>query len=242
MKSKGKIIGFLVLVVVICAIIFLASKISTHNETIGDTGWTIDQFIEWAYDVEPVVAHRRWKLWKEGFETTLVPDPVEGPKIRKVWKDMRKELMDSNEPFQIGIINDANDIPWQEPLYKYEWDFKLPSPYEKLPEPVRKVIDSVNQESVGNNIGEILPYAARPVAICALKEGKPVSSEALEARLLNLSDDKLKFTIETEPFILSDNPDFTGKIGNKMLLYVPTGTKVNICKPEKQKKGVNHEK
>jgi len=53
MKSKGKIIGFLILVVVICAMIFLAFKIGVNNETLGDTGWTLDQFIKWAEKVQP---------------------------------------------------------------------------------------------------------------------------------------------------------------------------------------------
>jgi hypothetical protein len=82
------------------------------------------------------------------------------------------------------------------------------------------------------------------VAICAVtkKEDKPVSSEAVEVRLLSLSDDKLEFTVETEPFILSDNPAIRGKIGDRMVLYVPvydfaSGCKISICKPEKQRKG-----
>lgn len=219
MKSKGKIVGFLIFIVSICVLAFLAFKVSANSETIGDTGWTVDQFIEWAYEVQPVKEHKRWKIRKE-----------EGIEIRK--------LMEPNEPFHCQIINDANDVFWICRLshtYKYEWDFKLPSPYKKLPEPVRKVIDSVNQEDVGKNIGEILPYAARPVAICASKEGKPVSSEAVEVRLLSLSDDKLEFTVETEPFILSDNPDFTGKIGSKVFLYVQDKSDINACKPEKQR-------
>ena len=225
MKKKGKIVGFSIFIVTICVLTFLASKTFTKNETLGDTGWTVDQFIEWAYEVQPVVSHKRWKIWKEkGIE--------------------RKELMEPNEPFPCQIINDLNDVLWicrHGNTYNYEWDFRLPPPYDRLPEPVKKVLHRIRKEDIGKTIGEILPYAAKPVAICASKKGKPVSSEDVIVRLLGLSDDKLKFTVETEPFILSDNPDFTGNIGDKVFLYVYDNSEVGICKPEKRK-GVNHEK
>lgn len=218
----------------------LASKISANNETIGDTDWTVEQFIEWAEEVQPVVTHRRWNIRKEGFETIL--DDTDWHIERKVWRDARKELMEPNEPFHCGIINDMNDLLRVRRTYKYEWSFRLPSSYENLPEPIRKVLGFLKKEDVGKTIGEIIPDAARPVAICALKEGRPISSEAVAVRLLSLSDDKLEFTVETEPFILSDNPDFTGKISDKVVLYVPVydfplGCKISICRPEKQGKG-----
>ena len=257
MKRKAKITGFLVVMVSICVLVFLASRIFANKETLGDTGWTLDQFIEWAEQVQPVVAHKRWEIREGGYDYEIQPAirrkvckdgflapiiPFSGLGMQKVWKEGGKELMDPNEPFLCGIVNDANDVPFLASLmYKYEWDFRLPAPYEKLPEPVRKVIDSVNQADVGKNIGGLLPYAAEPVAICALKEGKVITSEAVEVRLLSLSDDKLEFAVETEPFILSDNPDVKGRIGNVTVLYVdpykPPPSEVNICKPEKQRKG-----
>ncbi len=255
MKRKGKIAGFLILVVIICVVILLASRISANNETIGDTGWTVDQFIEWAYKVEPVKEHKIWKIWKEskGIEGKLIEWVDETGKKYKVWeaktgeieiiKHKEKELMDPNDKFHVVILLDVNDVAWFNP-YKYEWSFELPSPYGKLPEPVRKILDSVNKADVGKNVGEILPYLSKPVAICAMtkKGDKPVSSEAVEVRLLSLSDDKLEFTVETEPFILSDNPEIRGKIGDKVVLYVPPSDsspkyRISICKPEKKRKG-----
>lgn len=235
MKRRGRIVGFSIFTVTICILAFLASKLSVNNETIGDTGWTIEQFIEWAEEVQPVKEHKRWEIWKEGFETIL--DDTDWHIERKAWRDARKELMEPNEPFHCGIINDMNDLLRVRRTYKYEWGFRLPSSYEKLPEPVRRVLGRLKKEDVGKTIGEIFPDAAKPVAICALKEDKPVSSEAVEVRLLSLSDDKLEFTVETEPFILSDNPEVKGRIGNVMVLYIdpytPPPSKVNICKPEK---------
>lgn len=255
MKKKGKIVGFSIFIVTICALTFLASKTFTKNETLGDTGWTVDQFIEWAYKVEPVKEHKIWKIWKDGkkvtewvYEDQPVKEYKMGNKILKprrgkikISKGKEKELMEPNDKILCGILNDLNDVPWNYPLYKYEWSFELPSPYEKLPEPIRKILDSVNKADVGKNVGEILSYLSKPVAICAVikKEDKSVSSEAVEVRLLSLSDDKLEFTVETEPFILSDNPEIKGKIGDRMVLYVPIGLdcKINICKPEKRKEG-----
>ncbi|MGB2810117.1 MAG: hypothetical protein WBC22_20420 [Sedimentisphaerales bacterium] len=247
MKSKGKIIGFLILVVVICAMIFLAFRIGANNETLGDTGWTLDQFIKWAEKVQPVVGHRRSRSYKGYYETIFVYDdtqtmpsppsrPMKSGRRQKVWRPARKEWMDPNEPFGVCRMIDADDIVWQGGQYKYEWDFKLPAPYEKLPAPIRKVIDSLNQEDVGRFTGEILPYFARPVAICSTKNDKPIFSEDVEVKLLSLSDDKLEFTIETEPFGLSDNLNFTGKLDNKIFLYSPAGTRVSICRPKKYRK------
>jgi len=247
MKKKGKIVGFSIFIVTICALTFLASKTFTKNETLGDTGWTVDQFIEWAYEVQPVVAHRRWNVRKGGYVFQHVPGrrgQARGGRLKKVWKEGGRRLMEPNEPFPCQIINDLNDVLWicrHGNTYNYEWDFRLPPLYDRLPEPVKKVLHRIRKEDIGKTIGEILPYAAKPVAICASKKGKPVSSEDVIVRLLGLSDDKLKFTVETEPFILSDNPDFTGNIGDKVFLYVYDNSEVGICKPEKRK-GVNHEK
>lgn len=277
MKSKEKIIGFLILVPITCAVIFLASRLSAHNETIGDTGWTVDQFIKWAEKVQPVVGHRRWRYHPGGYVTISSEDepPAEMNKpeallheyveqflydrptwslrplqpsqisIGQVWKDPWKELMDPNAGFHCGILIDVNNVleileDYMCP-YTYEWDFELPAPYEKLPEPVRKVIDSVNQEDVGKFTGEILPYFARPVAICNSKNGKLLSSENVEVRLKSLSADKLQFTVETEPFMLSDRPDVRGRIRNVTFLYIDPyqirESKVSICKPQKQREG-----
>lgn len=216
MKSKSKTIAFLILVVITCGVILLACRISANNEILGDTGWTVEQFIEWAD------------------EASVAEFVEEHKKIWKIWKDGRKELMDPNEPFKVGIINDLNDVNWIYPIYKYEWAIVLP---RELPEPVIMVLKSITYEDVndvvGKNIGEILPYAAEPVAICALKEDDVVSSEAVSVKLLSLADNKFKLSVETEPFILSDNPDVHGRIGNRVVLYVPESCKVAICKPEK---------
>lgn len=247
MKKKGKIIGLLTLIVTICALVLLASRIGANSETLGDTGWTLDQFIEWAEKVQPVVGHRRSRSYKasrdweivfgeSGVDSQGIPFIVGYDPIPNVHRDARKEWMDPNEPFGVCRIVDANCIPLQDGLYRYEWDFKLPAPYEKLPAAVRKVIDSVNREDVGRFIGEILPYIATPVAICSTKNGKPVFSEDVEVRLLSLSDDKLEFTVETEPFLLSNDPDFTGKLDNKIFLYSPRGTRVSICRPKKYRR------
>ena len=270
MKNKRKITGLLVLILTICALVYLVSRITADNETLGDTGWTIEQFIKWAEKVQPVVGHRRWRYHPGGYVTISSEDepPAEmnEPKTEEllhecveqflydipewslrppqpsqisggqVWKDPWKELMEPNEPFFVYPMVDADDIVWYGILYRYEWDFKLPAPYEKLPGPVRKVIDSVNQRDVGRFTGEILPYFARPVAICSMKKGRPVFSEDVEVKLLSLSSDKLEFTVETEPFVLSEDPDLTGKVHNKIVLYSPDGTRVGICRPKKFRK------
>lgn len=54
MKKKGKIIGLLTLIVTICALVLLASRIGANNETLGDTGWTLDQFIKWAEKAQAI--------------------------------------------------------------------------------------------------------------------------------------------------------------------------------------------
>lgn len=278
MKKKRKIIGLLTLAVTISALVLLASRIGANNETLGDTGWTLDQFIEWAEKVQPVVGHRRWRYHPGGYVTISSEDeppaemnepepdallheyvvqflydrptwslrPLQPSQISigQVWKDPWKELMDPNAGFHCGILIDVNNVlelleHGMSP-YTYEWDFELPAPYEKLPEPVRKVIDSLNQDDVGRFTSEILPYFARPVAICASKNGKPVSSENVEVRLKSLSADKLQFTVETEPFMPSDRPEVRGRIRNVMFLYTdpyrPPISELSICKPQKQKK------
>lgn len=284
MKKKGKIIGLLTLIVTICALVLLAFRINGDSETLGDTGWTLDQFIKWAEKVQPVVGHRRWRYHPGGYVTIPAEDepPVEIPEPEpeallhqhveqflydrpiwslrplqpsqisggQVWKDPWKELMDPNAGFNCGILIDVNNVleileDYMCP-YTYEWDFELPAPYEKLPEPVRKVIDSVNQEDVGKFTGEILSYFARPVAICNSKNGKLLSSENVEVRLKSLSADKLQFTVETEPFMLSDRPEVRGRIRNVTFLYIDPyqirESKVSICKPQKQKKRTDNEK
>jgi len=278
MKRKGKIIGLLTLIVTICALVLLASRIGANNETLGDTGWTLDQFIEWAEKVQPVVGHRRWRYHPGGYVTISSEDeppaemnepepeallheyveqflydrpiwalrPLQPSQISggQVWKDPWKELMDPNAAFNCGILIDVNNVlemlDFGVSTYTYEWDFELPAPYEKLPAPVRKVIDSVNQQDVGKFTGEILPYFARPVAICNSKNGKLLSSENVEVRLKSLSADKLQFTVETEPFMLSDRPKVRGRIRNVTFLYIDPyqihKSEVSICKPQKQKK------
>jgi len=217
MKKKGKIVGFSIFIVTICALTFLASKTFTKNETLGDTGWTVDQFIEWAYEVEPIKEHKRWKIWKEkGIE--------------------RKELMDPNKPFHVGIINDVNDVPWAS-SYSYEWGFELP---KDVPSPVIKVLKGVHHDDIGKNIRDILPYVTEQlVAVCALKDSKVESSESLEVKLLSISNNKLEFTVETEPFAMSEVEEVQGRINGKLVLYVPVdlNCEVGICKPERYRKG-----
>jgi len=276
MKKKGKIIGLLTLIVTICALVLLASRIVANNETLGDTGWTLDQFIKWAEKIQPVVGHRRWIYHPGGYVTISSEDeppaemnepeallhecveqflydrpiwslrPLQPSQISggQAWKDPWKELMDPNAGFNCGILIDVNHVleilDSGVSTYTYEWDFELPAPYEKLPGPVRKVIDSVNQQDVGRFTGEILPYFARPVAICNSKNGKLLSSENVEVRLKSLSVDKLQFTVETEPFMLSDHSKIRGRIRNVTFLYIDPNqipeSKVSIYKPQKQNK------
>ncbi|MBA7475503.1 hypothetical protein ES707_10874 [subsurface metagenome] len=280
MKKKMKITGFTTLIVTVyaCVLILLASRIGANNETLGDTGWTLDQFIKWAEKVQPVVGHRRWRYCPGGYVTissedeppaemnepepdallheyveqflydiptwSLRPLPPSQISGGQVWNDPWKELMDPNAGFNCGILIDVNNVleilDFGASTYTYEWDFELPAPYEKLPGPVRKVIDSVNREDVGRFTGEILPYFARPVAICNTKNGTLLSSENVEVRLKSLSVDKLRFTVETEPFMLSDRPAVRGRIRNVTFLYIDPNqiheSKVSIYKPQKQNK------
>jgi len=269
MKNKRKITGLLVLILAVCALIHLAFRTTADNEPLGDTGWTIEQFIKWARKVQPVVGHRRWRYHPGGYVTissedeppaelhecveqflydipewSLRPPHPSQIRIGQVWKDPWKELMEPNAGFNCGILIDVNHVleilDFGASTYTYEWDFELPAPYEKLPGPVRKVIDSVNQQDVGRFTGEILPYFARPVAICNSKNGKILNSENVEVRLKSLSVDKLRFTVETEPFMLSDRPDVRGRIRNVTFLYIDPNqiqeSKVSIYKPQKQNK------
>ena len=278
MKNKQKITGLLALILIICALVTLVSRITADNEILGDTGWTLEQFIKWAEKVQPVVGHRRWRYRPGGYVTISSEDeppaemnepeheallhecleqflneiptwslrPLQPSQISggQVWKEPWKELMDPNAGFNCGILIDVNHVLEILDLgvstYTYEWDFELPAPYEKLPAAVRKVIDSLNQQDVGRFTSEILPYFARPVAICNSKNGKILSSENVEVRLKSLSVDKIRFTVETEPFMLSDRPDVRGRNRNVTFLYVDPNqiheSKVSIYKPQKQNK------
>jgi len=214
MRWKRKIAAFLIFIVTICILALITSKISTNNETLGDTGWTVEQFVEWAEKVQPIKEHKRWKIWKE-----------EGIEIKK--------LMDPNEPFHPGIINDVNDVPTAS-VYKYEWEFELP---KDVPPPVIKVLMSVHHDDVGKNVRDIFPYVTEQlVAVCALKDGEVVSSEPLEVKLLGMSSSKFEFTIETEPFAISEVEEVRGRIDGKLVLYVPIdpNCKVGICESEKR--------
>jgi len=211
-----ELIILIVVLVVLMAVINLLRLVRVTNDPIyKETGWTTEEFIEWAKEVQPVREHKRWKISKDG----------------------EPNLMDPNENFLCAILNDANDVPFIYPVYLYEWDFQLPSPYKKLPLPVKKVLDCLKKESVGKNIGEMFPFAARPITICALQDDKIVSSEAFEVQLVSLAEDKLNFAVQKEPFIFSENPDVRGKIGNRIILYAPKGnkpSKIVIGKPERR--------
>jgi len=119
---KGKIVGFLVFVAIICVVAFIADTISGNNESVGDTGWTVDQFIDWAYKVQPVKEHKRWKIWEDGK------------------RELMKEKPDE-EPFHYGVRIDANDVAPSYPVYSYEWVFELP---KDLPIPIIKVLDRID--------------------------------------------------------------------------------------------------
>lgn len=187
-----------------------------NDSVYRETGWTTEQFIEWAKEVQPVKEHKRWKIWKDG----------------------KKELMEPNEPFLVAILNDVNDVPWMD-RYKYEWGVELP---DELPDPVVKVIESISfadvNDILGKDIGEIIPYLEEPIIeIYAIQDEHllPVSSEGIAVRLSNLSDNRRRFKLETELFILSDNPDIHGKIAERVVLYAPRNCKVNIRRPQKKR-------
>jgi len=227
-RNKMKRLGIALIIVIgiVLLIVFRAgnkNKITVpttpteQNDSVSrETGWTTEQFIEWAKEVQPVKEHKRWRIWKDG----------------------RKELMEPNEPFLVAILNDVNDVPWMD-RYKYEWGFELP---DELPDPVVKVIESISfadvNDILGKDVDEIIPYLEEPIIeICAIQDEHllPVSSEGIAVRLSSLSNDRRRFNLETEPFILSDNPDIHGKIAERVVLYTPRNCKVNIRRPQKKR-------
>jgi len=233
--------------------IFLASEISTHNETLGDTGWTVEQFIEWANEVKVVVDQKFWEVREGWYEFQHVPGPLGSPgggRLKKVWKVGGRKLMDPNDPwdhFLVAILLDPKEhnLPLPEfslenqvkrisPTYQCELDFNLPAPYQDLPAPVRKVLDSVNQEYVGKEIGEIFPQAKDLIDICPVVEGEHLkeNSEIISFKLLELSEDKLNFTVRSEDFIFSEDEEIRGRIGDRVVLYAPEGSKVGFCKKQ----------
>ena len=209
MKNHEKNLLILAGVILLLLLIFFVRDIDSDNDPVFEaTGWTIEQFIVWANENEPVKEHKLWKIWQDG----------------------RKELMDPNEEdFHYGVRIDANDVSFAYPMYGYGWKIVLS---KDLPEPVIKVLEHISFQHAGKYSGEFLPIA-KPVAICALKNGKVVSSEDVEVKLISLSDNKLSFSVETEPFILSMVSEVRGKINGKMVLYVPKDCEVGICKPRK---------
>ncbi len=195
MGRKRKIAGFSIFTVIVLT--FLAFKISTNNETIGDTGWTVDQFIEWGNEVWPIKEHKRWKQYRNN-------EPND---------------MDFNEPYAYTIYrvdNEVNDVDYATKYWE-ECDFELPPPYEDLPKPVRKLLDHFDQNDVGKTIGEVLPEVAKPLLLCCFRNGKLANSEPLAVRLLSLSDDKLKFRVGHEPFSLSEVKGI--KATDRIILY-----------------------
>lgn len=193
METSKKIIYVLVAVAVVLLIV---SKVANKNESpvpvnpdsnsVIDpvcelTGWTKEQFVEWAYEVQPIKEHKKWKQYR----------------------DKEPNEMDPNEGYACVIMNDANDVPFA-PMYWEECYFELPSPYEDLPEPVRKVLECFDQNDVGKTIGEVLPEIVKPVLLCYFRNDKLANSEPLSVRLLSLSDDKLRFRVAHEPFSVSE--------------------------------------
>lgn len=177
-----------------------------HSDPVAEnTGWTAGQFFNWGYEVEVV---REQKIWK----TPRYGEPM---------------LVGPNEPFCAHVMNDINEAPWATE-YKYEW--KLQVDPNKIPPPVEKVLDSLSKEDAGMLMGEILPYAGKTIAIYAWNPGLavPVSCEPLEVRLLSLSDDKLELRVETEPFVISDNPEIHGRTEGKVVLYVCEDCRISI--------------
>jgi len=225
MKRLG--IALIIVIGIVLLIVFRAgnkNKITVpttptepNDSVYRDTGWTTEQFIEWAKEVQPVKEHKRWKIWKDG----------------------RKELMDPNEPFLGAILNDIDDISFISFSYQYEWGFELP---DELPDPVVKVIESISFADVNDilekDVDEIIPCLEKPIIeICAIQDEHllPVSSEGIAVRLSSLSNDRRRFNLETEPFILSDNPDIHGKINENVVLYAPRNCKVNIRIPQRKR-------
>ncbi len=172
------------------------------------TGWTKKQFIRWAYKVEPVKEHLTWRI-----------------------SDGKQELIDSNIPFFVQILNDIKDVAFVSKKcrhYKYQWVIYLP---DDIPKPVTRVLTRINQQDVGKFIDQIFPDANNLLSICSYDEkGRIVGSEKVRVKLLALSDDKHTISVETEPFFLSDNPDIHGRFEDVVILLGPMkkGT-VNVC-------------
>ena len=172
------------------------------------TGWTKKQFIRWAYKVEPVKEHNRWRI-----------------------SDGNEELMDPNVPFFVQILNDIKDVAFVSKRcrhYKYGWVIYLP---DDIPKPVARVLARINQQDVGKYIDQIFPDVNDLLSICSYDEkGRIIGSEKVRIKLLALSEDKHTISVETEPFFLSDNPDIHGRFEDVVILLGPMkeGT-VNIC-------------
>ncbi len=202
-KRREKKLVFLGIVAVVLVLFTVLTekandnKIATNKtkDKLEETfGWTADQFIEWAYEVQPIKEHKKWKQYRN-------KEPKE---------------MEPNEPYACVIMNDANDIPWATKYWE-ECYFELPSPYEDLPEPVRQVLNLFDQNDVGKTIGEVLPDIAKPVLLCYFRNGKLANSESLSVRLLSLSDDKLRFRVAHEPFSVSEIEGI--KAEDRVILY-----------------------
>jgi len=151
--------------------------------------------VEWAYAVKPIKECKKWKQYRN-------KEPNE---------------IDPNECYACVIMSDANDVPFA-PMYWKEYYFELPSPYEDLPESVRKVLECFDQNDVGKTIGEVLPEIAKPISLCYFRNDKLANnSELLSVRLLSLSNDKLRFRVAYEPFSVSEVEGIRTK--DRVILY-----------------------
>ena len=169
------------------------------------TGWTTDDYISWFYKSNPIT-DKTYGIYKDG-----------------------KEVLLEEEKGLNCALSSMEDVKWFYPRYVWEWEIKLP-PYNELPKPVQILIDELKQEDVGKKIIDIFPFVEDRLAICAMKNKKIVSKELLPIYLKKLSEDKLILTIRSSNFLLSINDETQGLCGDVVVLYLPEGSKPNICR------------
>ena len=168
-------------------ILFIVSNVGDRNqpETKNEDpvlelfGWRREKFVEWAYEVWPIKEHKKFKQHRN-------KEPNE---------------INLDEPYACTIYG-VDDVNWATKYWE-EVYLELPSPYEDLPVPVKRVLDCFDQNDVGKTIGEVVPELAKPIVVCYFRNGKLADYEPLAVRLLSLSDDKLKFRVKHEPFYVS---------------------------------------
>ncbi len=206
--AKFKIIMVFIVALLVLGFLYVL-YLRSNDPIFKATGWTKGQFIRWAYKVEPVKEHLRWRISNDS-----------------------EELMDPNAHFFVQILNDLDDInnisiqsPVQPHRYKYGWVIVLP---KDVPKPVAKVLMGISRQDVGKYIDQILPYADNLLSICSFKKYRITGSEKVRVKLTALSEDKHTISVETEPFLLSDNPDIHGRFGC-VVLFAPEDGRVNIC-------------